>query len=58
MALRWAEAACGAPSQVKERKMEIEDLEAYIRSTDGARMIQIKPGWFVNEAVWRKLKSF
>jgi len=38
--------------------MEIEDLEAYIRSSDGARMIQIKPGWFVNEAVWRKLKSF
>ena len=24
--------------------MEIEDLEAYIRSTDGARMIPIKPG--------------
>ena len=38
--------------------MEIEDLEAYIRSTDGARMIPIKSGWFVNEAIWRKLKSF
>jgi hypothetical protein len=33
--------------------MEIE-LQAYIRSDDGARMIQIKPGWFVNEQVWRR----
>jgi hypothetical protein len=33
--------------------MEI-DLESYIRSDDGARMIQIKPGWFVNEQVWRR----
>jgi hypothetical protein len=33
--------------------MEIE-LEAYIRSDDRARMIQIKPGWFVNEQVWRR----
>jgi hypothetical protein len=37
----------------KERKMEIE-LQAYIRSDDGVRMIQIKPGWFVNEQVWRR----
>ena len=33
--------------------MEIE-LQAYIRSDDGVRMIQIKLGWFVNEQVWRK----
>lgn len=29
--------------------------EPYIRSTDGARMIPIAPGEYVNEAVWKKL---
>lgn len=32
-----------------------EDIEPYIRSTDGAKMIAIAPGVFVNEAVWRTL---
>jgi hypothetical protein len=27
------------------------------RFHDGARMIEIKPGYFVNEAVWAKLKG-
>lgn len=27
--------------------------EPYIRSTDGARMIPISPGCYVNEAVWK-----
>lgn len=29
--------------------------ESYIRSTDGATMIAIAPGVYVNEAVWRAL---
>jgi hypothetical protein len=31
------------------------DTEPYIRSTDGARMIAIAPGVFVNETVWKLL---
>lgn len=32
---------------------------AYIRFIDGEaqRMIEVRPGWFVNEAVWRKLRK-
>lgn len=29
--------------------------DAYIRSTDGARMVAIEPGSYVNEAVWKIL---
>lgn len=31
------------------------DTASYIRSTDGATMIAISPGVFVNEVVWHKL---
>lgn len=33
------------------------DTEPYTRSTDGARMIAIEPGVFVNDAVWRWLRE-
>lgn len=33
------------------------DTEPYIRSTDGARMIAISPGCYVNESVWRILTA-
>ena len=32
--------------------------ESYVRSTDGATMIAIAPGVYVNEAVWKKLGAF
>lgn len=32
------------------------DDKPYTRSTDGAKMIPIAPGSFVNEAVWKRLK--
>jgi hypothetical protein len=35
--------------------MTREDVEPYTRSTDGAWMIAISPGVFVNEAVWKRL---
>jgi hypothetical protein len=33
----------------------MNSTEPYIRSTDGATMIAIAPGVYVNEAVWRVL---
>jgi hypothetical protein len=48
-----AKSSIAALQSKTERKMEI-DMESYIRSDDGARMIPIKPGWFVNEQVWRR----
>lgn len=41
------------PRQPQEEQMN--DIEPYIRSTDGARMIPISPGVFVNDAVWKTL---
>lgn len=32
--------------------------EPYIRSFDGATMIAIAPGIYVNEAVWRVIGAF
>lgn len=29
--------------------------KSYIRDEDGAKMIEIEPGWFVNETVWHLL---
>lgn len=31
------------------------DTQSYVRSTDGALMIAISAGVFVNEAVWKRL---
>jgi hypothetical protein len=41
--------------RVRRSKEDSMKDEPYIRSTDGARMIPIAPGEFVNEAVWKKL---
>jgi hypothetical protein len=39
----------------RPEETKVQDSEPYIRSTDGARMIPISPGSFVNEAVWKLL---
>jgi hypothetical protein len=32
-----------------------KNTDSYIRSTDGARMIAIEPGSYVNETIWKVL---